>query len=167
MERSLRFSHAPNLLYSTLNTTDPTFSARAGSIIPIDNEDYQRALAAFKASGERKEFVFAVVRNKGRGAATNLSIEALYNITDSSNFNRESSVKKEASVQILDPGKGVALCIFISKVPTAGDKVALASASLITSDFYRDATNESTLRFDIDASKHQVDLEPGSVVRVL
>jgi|SRR5271170_702857 len=35
MERSLRFSHTANLLYQTINTKDPTFTAAAGSIIPI------------------------------------------------------------------------------------------------------------------------------------
>lgn len=167
MERSLRFSHAPNLVYATVNTTNPIFSGNAEPVTPIDNEDYERALAAFKTTGDRKEFVFAVVKNKGQGAATNLTIEAVYNITDSSNPNKESSVKKEASVQILEPGRGVALCIFISKVPTAGDKVALVSAHLVTSDFYRDAIKEPALRFNIEVNRHHVELEPGCVVRLV
>jgi len=166
MERSLRFSHTPLLLYRTVNTKDPTFSGRAASLTPIDNDDYKRARAEYAGGGEQKEFVFAVVRNKGQGAATNLSIEAEYKITDSSNPNRDSSVAKQASVQILEPEKAVALCIFISKVPTADDRVALVSARLTTSDFYRDAINEPPQQIDIDIRRHHVELEPGCVIRV-
>jgi hypothetical protein len=165
MERSLRFSHSPSLIYETVNTTDPTFGGSA--LIPIDNEDYKRAIATFRGSSERKEFVFAVIKNKGQGAATNLNVETVYKITDSSNLNRESSVTKQASVQILEPKRGVALCIFISKVPTADDEVALVSARLTVSDFYRDAIDEPAQEIDIDISKHHVDLESGCVVRVV
>lgn len=123
MERSLRFSHTANLLYKTVNTKDPTFESSGGFIVPIENDDYRRAISEFRDGGEQKEFVFAVVKNKGQGAATNLNVTATYNITDSSNPNRESTVTKHASVQILEPQKGVALCIFISKVPTPDDQV--------------------------------------------
>jgi hypothetical protein len=47
MERSLRFSHSPNLIYQTVNTKDPTFKGAAGAIVPIDNSDYKLALAQF------------------------------------------------------------------------------------------------------------------------
>lgn len=164
MEQSFRFSHAPNLVFRTINTKDPAI--RRDSLNPIENDDYRRAVAEFASSGQQKEFVFAVVHNKGQGAATNLNVEAVYRITDSSNPNRETSVTKLASVQILEPGKGVALCIFISKVPTADDRVVLVSARLTTSDFYRDAINEPPQQIDIDISKHHVELESGCVVRV-
>jgi hypothetical protein len=166
MERSLRFSHTPNLLYQTINTKDPTFPARTGFLTPIDNDDYKRARAEFAGGGAQKEFVFAVVQNKGQGAATNLNIEAVYSITDSSNPNRDSTVAKPASVQILEPGKAVALCIFISKVPTADDRVTLVSARLTSSDFYRDAIKEPAQQIDVDTQKHHVELEPGCVVRL-
>ena len=70
MERSLRFSHTPNLLYETVNTKDPTFKSAAGSyvIVPLKNEDYSRALTEFSAGAEQKEFVFAVVQNKGQAS---------------------------------------------------------------------------------------------------
>ncbi len=166
MERSLRFSHTPNLLYETINTKDPTFSAKTGVLTPIDNDDFKRALTEFSSGGQQTEFVFAVVQNKGQGSATNLNIVAVYNITDSSSPNREASVTKQASVQILEAGKAVALCIFISKVPTADDRVALVSAHLTTSDFYRDAINEPMQRIDVDVRRHQVELETGCVVQV-
>jgi hypothetical protein len=165
MERSLRFSHTPNLLFQTINTKDPTFPTRKESLTTVDNDDYKRALSEFSA-GQQKEFVFAVVENKGQGAATNLTIDVVYNITDSSNPNRNTSVTKQASPQILEPGKAVALCIFISKVPTADDRVALVSAHLTTSDFYRDAIGESAQQINIDVSKHHVETEQGCVVRV-
>lgn len=166
MERSLRFAHSPNLLYETINVTDPNFQPTA-SVVPVENDDYARALATYKASGDRKEFVFAVIKNKGQGAATNLNIEAEYYIIDSSSANREATVAKQASIQVLEPGQGVALCIFISKVPTPGDQVSLRSATLTSSDFYRDAINEAPQTIRIDTKKHHIDLEAGCVVRVV
>lgn len=155
MERSLRFSHTPNLLYKTMSTKDPTFES-AENIIPIENDDYKRAITEFTVGGGQKEFVFAVVNNKGQGAATNLGIEAVYAITDSSNPNRETSVTKRASVQILEPNSGVALCIFISSVPTADDRVVLTSALLDSGDFYRDAVMEPAQRIAISPEKHEI-----------
>lgn len=164
MERSVRFSHSPNLIYQTISTKDPTFSS--SSVSPIPNTDYNRALTEFNSGREQKEFVFAVVNNKGQGAATNLNIAAVYQITDSSSPNRESTVTKHASIQILEAGKGVALCIFISKVPTSDDRVNLVSAHLTTSDFYRDAINEPAQQIDIDTAKHHVEIVEGGVVHV-
>jgi hypothetical protein len=167
MERSLRFSHTPNLLYQTINTKDPTFQSRAGVLAPIDNDDYKRALAEFGGGGQQKEFVFAVVQNKGQGAATGLHIDAAYNVTDSSSPNRDSSVAKQGSVQILEAGKAVALCVFISKVPTPDDRVALVSARLTASDFYRDAIHEPEQQIDVDIQRHHTEVESGCVVRLL
>jgi hypothetical protein len=166
MERSLRFSHTPNLLYETINTKDPTFRSAAGSVVPIENADYRRALTEFNTGGEQKEFVFAVVNNKGQGAATNLNIEAVYNITDSSKPNRETSVTKQAAVQILEPKTGVALCIFISKIPTPDDRVALVSACLKAGDFYRDAIGELAQQIDIDPRMHHIEQAVDCVVRL-
>jgi hypothetical protein len=167
MERSLRFSHSANLLYETINTKNPTFESTSGPVTPIENDDYKRALTEFHEGGEQKEFVFAVVKNKGHGAATNLNIEAKYNITDSSNPNRESSVTKHASVQVLEPKTGVALCIFISKVPTTDDRVSLVSARLTAGDFYRDAIKEPPQRINIDPRMHQTEQATGCVVRLV
>lgn len=139
----------------------------ANYLTPIDNDDYKRALAEFGGGGQQKEFVFAVVQNKGQGAATNLNIDAVYNITDSSNPNRDTIVTRQAAVQILEPGKAVALCIFISKVPTTNDRVVLASARLTTSDFYRDAVKEPLQQIDVDTLKHHIEAAPGCVVQLL
>jgi hypothetical protein len=166
MERSLRFSHTPNLLYETINTKDPTFKSTGGSIIPIQNDDYKRALTEFDEGAEQKEFVFAVVKNRGQGAATNVDIESTYNITDSSSPNRESSVTKHASVQLLEPKTGVALCIFISKVPTSDDRVSLASAQLTAGDFYRDAIKEPPQQVSIDPRMHHIEQSTNCVVRL-
>lgn len=166
MERSLRFSYRPSLLYQTINTKDPTFASAQGSILPIENGDYKRVLSEFNSGGEQKEFVFAVVQNKGQGAATNLSIEAIYNITDSSNPNRDATVTKHASVQILEPKSGVALCVFISKIPTPDDRVSLVSAHLRAGDFYRDAIDEQAQNIEILPSAHHVDQPSDCVVRL-
>lgn len=166
MERSLRFSHTANLLYETINTKDPTFRSNGNSVIPIENSDFKRAVAEFSEGGGQKEFVFAVVKNKGQGAATNVNIEVTYNITDSSNPNRESSVTKHASVQILEPKTEVALCIFISKVPTPDDQVSLVSAHLIAGDFYRDAIKEPPQQIVIDPRSHHIELATDCVVRL-
>jgi hypothetical protein len=166
MERSLRFSHTANLLYETVNTKDPTFKSNGDPVTPIDNDDYRRALAAFNEGGDQKEFVFAVVNNKGRGAATNLRIEAVYNITDSSNPNREATVTKRASIQALEPKAGVALCIFISTVPAPDDRVALVSASLRAGDFYRDSVNEPAQQIDIAPQTHHIEQAANCLVRL-
>jgi len=165
MERGLRFSHAPNLLFETINVKDPNFSG-AKSIIPFENDDYKRAQSEYSSGGSQKEFVFAVLHNKGQGAATDLSVVASYDITESSNPNSHTTVKKEASVQILEPRKSVAVCIFISKVPAPNDAVTLVSAHITASDFYREAIGELPQEVHIDVRKHRVESEEGCVVRL-
>ena len=166
MEQSLRFSHTPCLLYETVNTKDPTFRSTQGSVVPFDNADYKRALNEFNKGEGQNEFVFAIVKNKGQGAATNLDIEAVYNITDSSNPNRETSVTKQASIQILESKAGVALCILISKVPTADDRVTLVSAHLKAGDLYRDAIKEPAQQIDIDAQTNHLEQAADCVLRL-
>jgi len=163
MEQSLRFSHSPNLIYKTINTKDPTFK---GNLTPIENDDYSRVLAEFSAGGGQKEFVFAVVSNQGQGAATALNVEAQYRVFDSSNPNRESSVTKRGTVQILEPKRSVALCIFISKLPAPDDRVELVSARLRFGDFYRDAIKEPLQQIDIEHGNHHVDKPVDCVVRL-
>ena len=92
-ERGLRFSYTPNLHFRTVNTKDPFFRENK-EITPFDNDDYRRALAEQGNEPQGQEFVFAVVKNVGRGAATNLNVEAQYKITDSRNVNKESVVTK-------------------------------------------------------------------------
>ncbi len=164
-ERSLRFSYAQNLLYQTVNTKDPRFRSRL-DLTPIDNQDYRRAIAEL-SDEQQAEFVFAVVKNVGRGSATNLKIEAQYSITDNSSVSKEYSVTKNATVQILEPNRAVALSIFFSKVPTRDDQVRLVSAKMTTSNFYLDALYEPDEEIQIDASVHQVDCEQSCVVRLL
>ena len=170
MERSLRFQHSPNLTYRTVNTKDPTFGSKGNSIAPIDNDDYKLAREEFAAGagGQQKEFVFAVVQNNGQGAATNLDINTAYRIVDSSSLNRDAEVRKQALVQILEPHKAVALCVFISRVPTANDRVSLVSAQITAGDFYRDAIGESAqqIAVDVQQHRHHVEADPGCVVQL-
>jgi hypothetical protein len=167
MEKSLRFSHTANILFETLSTKDPSFAWTKASIVPIDNEDYQRACAEYAAGGEQqKEYVFAVVTNKGQGTATNVAIEVEYQITDSSNPIRQTIVTRRVSVQTLEPGAGRALCIFISRVPTPGDEVLLRSARLTASDFYREAIKEAPQQITIDPRMHQVQRAANGVIRL-
>jgi hypothetical protein len=93
MQQTLRFSYAPNLVYQTLNTKDPTLGS-VPSCTAVDNEDYQSAMGEFGEGGHQKEFVFAIVRNVGQGVATNLGIDATYNIRDKSSASANFSVNK-------------------------------------------------------------------------
>lgn len=164
MEKSLRFSHTPNLLYKTISTKDPTFASAGHAIVPIDNADYKRAVAEFRGDGTQCEFVFAIISNEGQGAATNLKIEATYRVSDSSNPNRDATLVKHASVQIVAPKTATALCIFISKIPTADDGVTLVTASLSAGDFYRDAIKEAPQKIEIDQRIHHIEREANGVV---
>jgi hypothetical protein len=164
MERSLRFSFAPNLLFRTLNTKDPSLKGKE-EFTAIDNEDYKRALREY--SGERqKEFIFAIIQNVGRGSATNLTVAAQYNVWDTSSPNAHYSLHKDASIQLLEAGKAVALCVYVSKLPTADDRVELVSATIGLSDFYRDALDESAQQIRIDPAAHHIETEADCVVRI-
>ncbi len=165
MERSLRFSFAPHLLYWTLCTKDPKLQAYEG-FTPVDNQDLQTALRQNAEGQQQSEFVFAIVQNVGRGSVTNMNIDARYTIWDSSNPNKNYTVTKAASIQILEPTKAVALCIFVSKVPTADDRVEIISTTLTTSDFYRDALHEPPQKMSIDHSNHHTNSESGCVIRM-
>jgi hypothetical protein len=165
MERSLRFSFAPHLLYSTLGTKDVKLVKHPG-FAPIENEDYRTALNQYVEGEQQVEFVFAVVQNVGRGSATNLDIEAQYSVWDSSSPNKNYTVSKAAAVQILEPGKAVALCIFVSKVPTTDDKVEIIKATLLTSDYYRDALREERQQTSIERGNHHTDSESGCAIRL-
>lgn len=165
MERSLRISYAPNLLYRTIGTKDPTLEARKGCT-PVDNEDYRIAMAEYAGGGQQKEFIFAIIQNVGRGAATNLAIDASYKVRDSSSTTKNYSVRKQATIQLLETGASVALCICMSKVPTSGDQVEIVLSELTTSDFYRDALSEPPQIIKVGPTNHHVELEVGSVVRI-
>jgi len=165
MERSLRFSYAPNLLYQTINTKDPKLRAKKG-ITPIDNDDYRRAMKEYTEGEEQTEFVFAVVRNVGRGAATNVAIDAQYRVWDSSSANQGLSVTRQASVQIVPSDQAIGLCIFVSKVPTGDDRVELISASVSASDYYRDALREPAQKLEIDRNTHRTESDPTCVIQI-
>jgi hypothetical protein len=166
MERSLRFSNSAKLLYETISTKDLTLRSIEDPPTLIENVDLKRARTDFKEDEKQREFIFAVVRNKGQGSATSLSIEATYNITDGSNANRDTSVTKRASVPILEPKKAVALLVSISSVPTPDDRAALVSAHLISGDLYRDALEEPALRVNITPDTHVLSQAADCVVRL-
>lgn len=163
MEQNLRFSHSPNLFYKTISTKDPNFDPTK-HIFPINNDDYKLALSVFGEGGVEREFVFAIISNKGRGAATNLTVDTIYNVINNSSTTREATLNKRAAVPILEPNSAVALCIFITKIPTPGDRVTLVSASLIAGDFYRDSIKESPQTIKIKPTIHQVEPETNCVV---
>jgi len=166
MEKSLRFSHTPNLLYKTVSTKDPTFASAGTAIVPIDNADYKRAVVEFGGGGAQCEFVFAIISNEGQGAATNLKIEATYEVSDSSNPNRDARLVKQASVQIVPPKTATALCIFISKIPTPNDGVTLVASRLSAGDFYRDAIKEAPQKIEIYPATHHIEREADGVVKL-
>ena len=143
----------------------PKFAGRKG-FIPFDNEDYRAALREYSEGQERAEFVFAVVKNVGRGVATNLEVTCEYSIRDSSNANRNYSVPRRAAIQLLEPDKVLAISIYVSKVPTADDRVRMVSASLTMSDFYRDALREPVQMMSLNPESHHTETDSGCVVQL-
>jgi len=165
-ERALRFSYSPSLIFQTISTKDPNF-ANYENLEIVKDEDYRNALTEYGEGGGQKEFVFAFVQNMGRGSATNLDVQTEYSIVNSSSPNKNYSVNRSAQIQILKPEHSIALCICIYKVPTAGDKATLVSASLTASDFYRDAVKEPPQQILIAAAQHQHAVETNSVVQIV
>jgi hypothetical protein len=165
MERGVRFSYAPNLMFQTIITKDPKFTGKK-EITPFNSEDYQAALREYSEGQDQTEFVFAIVKNVGRGAATQLEINCEYTVRDSSNANRNLSVRRKSSIQLLEPEKSVAISIYVSKVPTGDDRVQIVSASLSMSDFYRDALQEKLQHITINPEAHHTEPESGCVVKI-
>lgn len=165
MEQSLRFSFAPNLLFLTVNTKDPTLAERPGCS-PVQNDDYERALREHRSGGQQKEYVFAVVRNVGRGTATKISVQATYDIRESENPNNAYTLSKQCSVQLLEPNNAIALFIFVAKIPTTDDRVGLVSASVRASDFYKDALSEAETEYAVSPGTHTVESEPDCILPV-
>jgi hypothetical protein len=165
MQQTLRFSYAPNLIFRTINTKDPTFK-ELENCTPVNNEDYQRALTEYGEGGQQKEFIFAIIENVGRGAATSLTVDTTYNVTDNSSPAKNYSVNRIAQLALLLPDRAVGLCICVSKVPTNGDRVQIVSATMTTSDYYLDALGQAPHTTEVKPEKHYVELEKGSVVQV-
>lgn len=165
MEQTLRFSFAPNLLYKTISTRDPRLLFLSGCV-PVNNEDYQRAMNEYGQGGDQKEFVFGIVQNVGRGAATNLNVRAKYEISDSSSGTKDFFVDKRALVPLLGQDKSIALCVCVVKIPTSGDRVRIVSADLVASDFYLDAVHRPPQTISIGPEEHHVEPENGSVVQL-
>src|SRR6266481_5111828 len=141
MERSLRFSYTPNLIFVTLVTKDPTLISEH-NFMPFKNEDYLRACKDLPPAEQTTEFVFAVVRNVGKGPATKVLLKAQYDVKEKTNPNYNFMVKREASAALLKPDNAIALIIHVARSPSAEDGVQLISASLSCGDFYRDALGE-------------------------
>jgi hypothetical protein len=163
-ERSVRFAHSSNIVYTTFSTKTPDIHLSHPSLRIIENEDYRRAMDLQEQ--EQAEFVFAAVENKGPSVATRVAFEANYLITDSGALMKDALTKKSASVPLIDPQSGVALCIFISRVPTPDDGVRLSSARIMFSDFYRDAVGEESKVEEIRADNHQAWRTPGGVLNI-
>jgi hypothetical protein len=160
MRRTLQFSYEPRLFFRTISVSDPR-TRRA-----IDDETYQMAVRAFAEGGGPKEFVFAVVENVGRGSATSVKIETEYNVCDTSSPNRDFSVKRSAYVQMLKPDRSVALCVYVSKLPTTDDSVELVSARITTSDLYKDALSEEPQQIQVELATHLCEKGRGCIVRI-
>jgi hypothetical protein len=160
MERSLRFSHAPNLTFVTLITGDPTLASES-NVLVYKNEDYLRACKDLPTAAQGVEFVFAVVRNVGKGSATKVHLTAQYDITETTNPNFNFTVTREATVALLEPDKSLALIIHVARVPSVEDGVELVSATLSCGDFYRDALGEAPLEHSFTAANNSVQVKAG------
>jgi hypothetical protein len=165
MERSLRFSHAPNLTFTTLITADPTLTSE-NNVTVYKNEDYLRACKDAPASGQSVEFVFAVVKNVGKGAATKVHLTARYDVTETTNPNFKFSVSRGASVALLEPDRSLALIIHVARVPSVEDGVELMSATLSCGDFYRDALGEAPQEHSFTAANNSVQVNAGCKLAV-
>jgi len=141
MERSLRFSYAPNLIFVTLVTKDPTLASES-NFTPYKNEDYSRACKDLPEGEHGTEFVFAVVRNVGKGPATKVQVKAQYDVKEKTNPNYNFTVTREASAALVEPNSAIALIIHVARSPSDGDHAQLILANLSCGDYYRDALGE-------------------------
>jgi hypothetical protein len=166
MEKSLRFPSSAHLSFRTVGTKNPHVDQFLQGVSPYQNADFSRAIEISEGGNSEADFVFAVVENKGPGAATKLKINAQYAIVDSGSENKNLNVQKTAALPILGVGAGIAICVFISKLPTAGDGATLISATIENSDFYRDAISEPVLSEAISKTDHQTELLVGSKLKI-
>jgi hypothetical protein len=165
MERNLRFSYAANLIFSSVVVKNPNLAGRMGCKI-ADNEDHRRATREFTGTGQQMEFVFAVVRNVGRGPATKILIETSYRVRDSANPNQTYLVQKSARIPLLESDSEVALTIYISRTPTADDLVQLVEAKTSFSDSYRDALSEPLRTSLVNPEESAVEIAQDCILRV-
>jgi hypothetical protein len=165
-ERSLRFSHSGNLTFATRSTRGVQIEAELIGVSAVKNKDYERAVAMAAEGGDQTEFVYAIIENKGKGTATNVSVEAEYRIVDSSNPNGESVLTKHAAIPLVEPSYGFALCIFMARTPTPNDSVILIRAKITSSDFYREAISEPVLTIAILPETHHTDQASSGVIRL-
>lgn len=167
MERGLRFSNASDLYFQTMITKDPLLQNRKGCT-PINDEEYQNALRLVQGSAgpQQIEFVFCVAKNVGQGAATSLKISAEYHVRDTSNAIANLNVNKSADVQLLEPGKSVALLVYVFKLPTANDKAEIVHATMRSSDAYRNAIQDPPITVSIGRDEHHIDPDAGCVARI-
>jgi len=156
MERSLRLSYSPNIAFATHITKNPALVELGYSCIPHRNEDYDRALRELPGAGQAMEFVFAVIRNVGRGTATRVQLSAIYEVQEQANPNFRYRVTKQANIPLLEPNQALALTIHICRSPSVGDGVKLESAEVTFGDFYRDALGEAALTQDFAAPNSYV-----------
>jgi hypothetical protein len=166
MEKSLRFPSSAHLSFRTVATKNPHIENLISGVLPYRNADFARAIEIFQGGNSEADFVFAVVENKGPGTATKLVFDAIYSIVDSGSENKNLNVQKTATIPILGVGAGIAICVFISRLPTPGDGASLASASIRNSDFYRDAINEPSQTTNIGDSDHQTELLADSSLKI-
>lgn len=167
MERSLRLSYAPNIALWTCVTKNPTVSELGYPCNPHKNEDYERALKELPGAGQAMEFVFAVVRNVGRGTATKVQVSATYEVQERANPNFKYRVTKTASVPLLEPNQALAVTIHICRSPSAGDAVRLESADVAYGDFYRDALSEAISVQQFTASNSSASKGEGCTLGVM
>lgn len=93
-------------------------------------------------------------------------MDAAYAIVDSGSDNRNANVIKTVNIPILESGSGVAICVFISRLPTPGDGASLVSARIESSDFYRDALGERPQLLEIGHADHQTELLGDSALKI-
>lgn len=156
MERSLRLSYSPNMAFATHITRNPKLGDLGYPCVAHRNEDYERALREQPDAGQAMEFVFAIIRNVGRGTATKVQLTTAYEVQEQANPNFTYKVTKRANIPLLEPNQALALTIHICRSPSAGDGIKLESADVSFGDFYRDALGEATLNQQFAAANSYV-----------
>ncbi len=117
-----------------------------------------RATKDFPVAGQTVEYVFAVIKNIGKGSATKVQFKARYNVRETTNPNYEFSVTRDANLAVLEADKGLAVIIHVGRSPSDGDGVELETVSLTCGNFYADALGEEPRTHTFTAANSTVQI---------
>ena len=135
MKETLKFSNMANINFFSIITDNPNISSN----IEITDE-YKNAKKNYESSPTDNEFVFAVIKNTGRGVAEDISLKAKYCIEELNKGPRE--VTREIVLNILEPQISYAVLINCYNSIVPNDSIKFISAQIEYSDLYKKANRE-------------------------